>query len=547
MGGVHFTQPRYSEHVQKTGKGYLQATLGAQTISITRVIVSSYAKKLFRREEEFRSYLNASEILCVKGAISSDNVFYKAALYGNADINTKMAMLSMAADKQKLSYGECVAIADLIGRIANGEIPPSDEEYYAKACQLAESDQSGKLKQAQELFEKINDYQDSALQAEEVKKKYDETLQAEKEQAVLERERQKKKTRKTLAIGIPAAVICIAVIIVLATVVIPNNNYKKAKAFLDAGEYGEAIAAFEALGGYKDSAEQINVAKDAKAKTDRLAEEAQNEAERLAEEARIEAENAAAYEKAKALFAAGDYDGAIAAFRRLGDYRDSQTQADEAELEKAKKLISDGHYAEAYKLLLLLGDYSAAYDYLRGYCFLPETITCLQSSSKKTHVFTYDANGKMKKAVYCLDGKELSIGEFDDGVLIQTQYGSAYPDKAGTLFRSYSYNPDYTVFEYSADGKKHGLYDEFGNRVEIYSSRGSVSYERPTDEYHNRTDYATNTYENDRLVSVFYSLNALRIATSVEYKMMYLPGQETDMDLIWRNIRLFCGENIWSV
>ena len=38
------------------------------------------------------------------------------------------------------------------------------------------------------------------------------------------------------------------------TVVIPGQNYAKAEALLAAGEYEEAIAAFEALGDYKDSA-----------------------------------------------------------------------------------------------------------------------------------------------------------------------------------------------------------------------------------------------------------------------------------------------------
>lgn len=146
-----------------------------------------------------------------------------------------------------------------------------------------------------------------------------------------------KKTKKILAIVLPVVAVLVAVLLILTRVVIPNNKYSAAKALLEAGEYEEAITAFEALNGYKDSAEQIAAAKEAK----------------------IEEEHAAAYAQAEALLAAGDYDGAIDAFKALGDYKDSAEKAKLARAEKTER-ENAAAYADA-EALLNAGDFRAAY------------------------------------------------------------------------------------------------------------------------------------------------------------------------------------------
>ena len=119
-------------------------------------------------------------------------------------------------------------------------------------------------------------------------------------------EAKSKKTKKMLAITIPAAVTLLAVVLTLK-VFIPNSKYKKAEGLFRAGKYEEAIAAFEALDGFKDSAERITAAETAKA-----------EEERLAREAQIEAENAAAYAEAEAFLADGKtYEAALAFYQRI--------------------------------------------------------------------------------------------------------------------------------------------------------------------------------------------------------------------------------------
>ena len=72
-----------------------------------------------------------------------------------------------------------------------------------------------------------------------------------------EAERIAKRNKKIAIITTPIVCAVIAFIIVLNTVIIPNGKYNNAIALMDAGKYGEAILVFEALEGYKDSANKI--------------------------------------------------------------------------------------------------------------------------------------------------------------------------------------------------------------------------------------------------------------------------------------------------
>ena len=66
------------------------------------------------------------------------------------------------------------------------------------------------------------------------------------------------KKNKTIAIILSAiSAVAVVVILILTTVIIPGGKYNDAIALMDAGKYTEAISAFEALDGYKDSATKI--------------------------------------------------------------------------------------------------------------------------------------------------------------------------------------------------------------------------------------------------------------------------------------------------
>lgn len=100
-----------------------------------------------------------------------------------------------------------------------------------------------------------------------------------------------KKAKKILSIVAPIAIVCIAALLT-TKVFIPNSNYNKAVALMEAGQYDEAIAAFEALDGYKDSAAKVE---EVKAKASSYA-----EAEALLAEGKT-------YEAATAFYSAKGY------------------------------------------------------------------------------------------------------------------------------------------------------------------------------------------------------------------------------------------------
>lgn len=117
--------------------------------------------------------------------------------------------------------------------------------------------------------------------------------------AAEEKERRKKqlaKVRKWLAIAAAAAAVIVAAILVTTKVILPNSKYNTAVKLLEEEKYDEAIAAFEALGEYKDAAEMKREAN---------------------------------YQKAAQLLKSGNYDEAIAAFRAIEGYGDSTERIEE--------------------------------------------------------------------------------------------------------------------------------------------------------------------------------------------------------------------------
>ena len=73
----------------------------------------------------------------------------------------------------------------------------------------------------------------------------------------LEHEANIKRYKKFAAIATPIICAVIAFFVILNSIIIPNSKYNDAIALMDAGKYTEAISAFEALDGYKDSATKI--------------------------------------------------------------------------------------------------------------------------------------------------------------------------------------------------------------------------------------------------------------------------------------------------
>ena len=197
-------------------------------------------------------------------------------------------------------------------------------------------------------FSEILGWKDAEYQNQECRNCI-EIIKTQIETARLENERQQelrriankkaaRKRKRTITIVTPIVVACISFIIVLTTVIIPNRKYKAAVELYNAGRYEDAIAAFTALAGYKDSAMQIEKCETA-----------------------IKDEK---YVAAVELYNAGKNEDAIAVFTDLDGYKDSvsqikkcETAINDAKYNAAVALIEEGDIINAYENLIALNGY----------------------------------------------------------------------------------------------------------------------------------------------------------------------------------------------
>ena len=78
----------------------------------------------------------------------------------------------------------------------------------------------------------------------------------EREKAEQEAKKKVAKTRKLTIIGVTAAVVIIAAVLLITKVIIPSSNYSKAEKLLDAGNVEKAAILFGEIAGYQDARER---------------------------------------------------------------------------------------------------------------------------------------------------------------------------------------------------------------------------------------------------------------------------------------------------
>ena len=197
----------------------------------------------------------------------------------------------------------------------------NDSEFVKEAIQ--------KLSEAKDLFTQIIGTEDSAdktQECERLSEEYDKEIiriNAEKQAAEIAAKKAKKKKKIIAAVIAAVVALGIGVTVLTVTVIIPESKYNSAVELMNSGKYDEAITAFEAMDGYKDSAEQITKC-----------------------ETGIK-ENK--YNAAVELYTEGKYDEAYNAFFELDGYKDSSDKLAEMIAEPASisaknsAFISAGH------------------------------------------------------------------------------------------------------------------------------------------------------------------------------------------------------------
>lgn len=123
--------------------------------------------------------------------------------------------------------------------------------------------------------------------------------------------------KKKVLIALAAVCIIVTVPLTVTKVIIPNSKYNNAVSLMEAGQYEEAIAAFEAMNGYKDSVQMID-----------------------------DCELAIKYNDAIALMDSGSYEEAIAVFEAADGYKDSVQKIEDCEI-----AILEGKYIDAVALM----------------------------------------------------------------------------------------------------------------------------------------------------------------------------------------------------
>lgn len=137
------------------------------------------------------------------------------------------------------------------------------DAVYASARSKMTGEKAASYEEAIGIFNTVSGWKDADEQIYACQKKIEE-IKAKEEADRLEAERKAeerriaaekaaKKRKKAFAIGTPIVAACIAFVIVLTTVIIPNNKYNSAVALLNDGKIIEAYDSLIALNGYKDS------------------------------------------------------------------------------------------------------------------------------------------------------------------------------------------------------------------------------------------------------------------------------------------------------
>lgn len=323
-----------------------------------------------------------------------------------------------------------------------------------KVLRDAKSRMTGKAisnyEEALSLFASIAGWKDADKQKSICLSKIAE-LKAKEEADRLERERLAKeeaeaarvkanKQKKMAAIVVPILVVLIVVAVIISNSAKKSNDYEFALSLVESGQYADAIEYFTALGDYKDCAEQIQIAENARA-----------EAEKAQAEAVIEAEKNEKYSRAVSLLASGNYE----------------------------------KYAEAYQLFLELGDHKDATSYLSDFQYLLLKSKFLMENGA-TDSYVYDSHGRVVEKR--LGGHQVYKYNYsDDGTYSSEYYVSE------RLMYTYFYNDhgDEThVISHYGDGEHvyEWKYAEDGmSKTRKVIKDGQVSQTRvfPLDEYGN--------------------------------------------------------------
>lgn len=216
------------------------------------------------------------------------------------------------------------------------------EEDYQTWLEQAKTETEPKyLMDLAKAFGSLHGYKDSKNLAEHCRKRAEEEQdkldEAEARRRILAEqkkvEKKKKATRLAITSIVAAAVVSAAALLV-TKVIIPSSKYKAAEELLASGQYRDAIDAFTALEGYKDS--DIRIAE-------------------------------IHYTQAEEFLEKGETEKAIAEFDALGQYNDSRERVQKIYYGMGEKFVASGESVHAAMAFGAAGDYLDAWERSSSY------------------------------------------------------------------------------------------------------------------------------------------------------------------------------------
>ena len=351
--------------------------------------------------------------------------------------------------------------------------------------------------------------------------------------------------------------------------------YEEANALKEAGQYADAISLFQALGSYEESEqmaseceellnqEQYNFAielldsgayQEAKDVFVELgdysdsSEKAAECAEKLHEQG---------YSDALAKMDAGDYEGAMEAFQSLGKYLDAESMAEtcanEIHYQEGLSLIEEKDYQQAHEVFSALGDYKDASTIAGRFLYVPYQVDSY-GTYDFFYEFEYGENGLMTHAYINYKNDQPSdIYECDEaGKLISKKSPAFGNTRKNDVLGTYTYLPDETIVYQIENSSIETKYDKYGYATNEYLPNG-YTYERDDHDnliscsYPNNVSF-NNIYQDEYLTEVREQLGNMtnyRVSTFY-YTWIYCPEIENYEPVIWRNIRLVCGDIVWD-
>lgn len=399
---------------------------------------SNYKKAMRFGSDELKAELS--------GYISNINEFNETkrltGIYNNAitamnAANSESAYKAAAATFRTIpSFKDADSLAEQC--LERAEVCRKDAIYSSARSQMTGTALSG-YEAAIKTFRTISGWKDADEQICACQRKIEE-IKAKEEADRLERERQAeqeriaaeiaaKKRKKTIAIVTPIVAACLVFAILLTTVIIPNSKYNAAIKLFENGQYDDAITAFEAMNGYKDSEEKIESCKLQIAL--KMMDSGDYESAFMLIEDNKDSESASSslYDRASAMVESGKYDDAIRLFTFIDSYRDSAERIIDSKYKKANDLFSDGKYDKAAQLFTEISSYNdsesraAAANYLYA-SDLFEQGQYNEAESVFTALGEYDDSSvKAKECRYQQATALLGKGSFDSAIELFVSLG----------------------------------------------------------------------------------------------------------------------------